>query len=121
MLFDHIIEKHASLYKPWVLTPDHYDIHTECNADWQAKSQRYEECKTNNFAFKCTRLLRESVLYKTEPYRALGEIVGACLKARDIPFLLALQKEPLSIDQYEKRQIEQIVSVSANVTVGSIR
>jgi hypothetical protein len=117
MLFDHIVEKHPSLYRPWVATAEHYEDKTEHNTDWRLKAVRYIECKTNNFAFKCTRLLRESVIFKEEPFGALSEIISTCLRARDIPFLLANQTEPVGLDMYEQRQVQQMVKVSQTLHI----
>src|SRR5437870_5546848 len=105
-LFESIVSKHPNLYQPWVEPP--LDINNVPAVKWEDVAERYALCQTSSVSFKCIRLMRESVVFKDEPFQALHEIFAACTTQRDTSFLLSNQIEPVNLEAYEQRQKEQM-------------
>jgi dynein heavy chain len=114
--FIRIIEKHHHLYKPWVQIPEEdrnfcYMSPPDSTPDWKRLEEICSDIPTQVFCYKKLRVIRNTVRFgEKEPRDALNKVHEICLRVRK-KYLILTDLEPMSIDEWEQRQIENIIEV----------
>lgn len=104
------------MYKPWVSIPEQdmnycYMIPQDSTSNWTKLQEISNDIPKQSFSYKRIRFLKLAVGFgEKEPRDALSKIKSICIDVKR-KFLILTDMEPLTLDEWEQRQMQNIADV----------